>query len=262
MSEIIEMSNAEYHAESLHLSSSSLKLLLTDLEKFYNEKILRIKQPEKDSPHFAEGSFLHSLILEPESVANEYAFFEGWRKQGADWEAFKEANKGKTLLSKPQTKKVEQLFSYYQANQMAKDLLVGCEVEKSLFCELEGIKVKVRADAINAEKGYIVDVKTTSFDLDSAAFKATCDRFHYQLSAALYLKCFEQHYGREFDFYFIVVGKEDRGCKVYRLSKDSRDTGNMQIAKAIKIYKTCLEKNIWTIESKYASIEQEEIEEV
>lgn len=259
---LIDITNQEYHSEIEHLSSSSLKLLITDLNKFYQEKILKIKPPTVESPHFSEGSYLHSLILEPHKVHEEYAFFDGWRKSGKEWIEFKEASAGKTILSKPQAKKVQSLYAHYIKNDLAKELVAGCEYEKSLFTEISGIKIKVRADGINLEKGYIIDVKTTSFDLDKDSFKATCDRFHYQLSAALYLKAFEDFYKKEFDFYFIVVGKEEKGCKVYKLSKDSRTVGDMQIAKAIKIFKACSAKNDWTGDSLTDNIEQKEIDEV
>jgi hypothetical protein len=64
------------------------------------------------------------------------------------------------------------------------------------------------------------------------------------------------------DFYFVVVGKTDPQCKVFKLSKDSRDTGMQQVTSAIKIYKTCLEKNDWTIPTTNAVLDQEEVEEV
>ena len=45
--EVKDITNEEYHAEVEHLSSSTLKLLITDLNKFYQEKILKIKDQDK-----------------------------------------------------------------------------------------------------------------------------------------------------------------------------------------------------------------------
>ena len=41
------LSNKKYHEEQKHLSSSNLKLLLKDSQKFYKEKILGEREPIK-----------------------------------------------------------------------------------------------------------------------------------------------------------------------------------------------------------------------
>ena len=92
-----DLSNNDYHAEKTHLSSSNLKTLLKDTEKFYQEKILGNKKQEQKNS-FDEGNYAHSLILEPELIPDEYAFFPNFRKSGKDWETFKSANSDKIIL--------------------------------------------------------------------------------------------------------------------------------------------------------------------
>jgi len=81
------LSNEDYHAEKEHLSSSNLKMLLKDTQKFYKEKILGEKEPLKGA-FLDEGNYAHTLILEPHMVEKEYEFFPGNRKAGKDWKAF------------------------------------------------------------------------------------------------------------------------------------------------------------------------------
>lgn len=80
---IVECTNEEYHGEKNHLSSSNFKMLLNDPEEFYKHKILG--EPKEISNRtqaaFDEGSYAHSLILEPHMIEQEYVFFDGWRKQ-------------------------------------------------------------------------------------------------------------------------------------------------------------------------------------
>ncbi len=250
------ISNEDYHSEKHHLSSSKLKYLLTDLDKFHKEVVLGIKEEKAENTNFTEGSYVHSLILEPDKM-DEYAFFDGWTKRGAEWVAFKEANVGKAILSKPQKVRCEKWHKAYTQNQAAVDLVTGIKAEVSLFTELEGVGVKVRCDGLNLEKGYILDVKTTSFPTDVDSFKLTADQFYYPLSAALYLRCFEEQFKIPLDFYFIVVGKTDNNCEVYKLSKETRFKGNMQVSEALKIYKHCMETNNWTKPEKRGSIDSE-----
>lgn len=240
------VTNREYHADKTYFSSSSLKLLITDLEKFYQEKILGIKPEEEEKSVFSEGSYVHSLILEPEKIAQEYALFDGWRKQGKEFEAFKEANAGKIILSKPQQHRCEGWANAIKRRREAMELLKGGAAEYTLCSTLMDIPVKIRCDYINVDKGYIADIKTTGQAADVDVFKQTVRDFYYHLSAALYCEVAEQVHQKPFDFYFIVVSKPENVCDVYKLSKASRSTGHSFLIHAIKKYKQCMETGIWS----------------
>jgi exodeoxyribonuclease VIII len=151
----------------------------------------------------------------------------------------------RTIISKPQQKRVENWVKGYRKNETAVKLVDPCESELSLFGELEGVKIKVRADSLNVEGGYIGDVKTTAYDTDVDSFKQTVEDFGYDLSACLYAEMFEKHYGKKFDFYFIVLGKKDCSCEVFKLSEESRKKGRGQIKKALALYKKCLKSGVW-----------------
>ena len=242
-----QLSNDQYHGEKEHLSSSNLKLLLKDVEKFYDEKILG-NRVVKDIPAFAEGSLVHGMILEPHLIDEEFVMFDGFRKAGKVWQNFKNAEvagKNRTILSKPAWKRCEALVAAYRQNKTAVKMVNSCDKELSLFMNIDGIPLKVRADCINIEEGYIADVKTTSFDTDVESFKYTMKDFGYALSAALYCQLFEAHFGKPFQFYFIVLGKKDRSCEVYKTSKETRAQGDREVRKALKIYKECKKTEIW-----------------
>ena len=258
-----DLSNNDYHSEKLHLSSSNLKLLLKDPMKFYDEKILGNRKNESKAV-FDEGNYAHSLILEPHTIDDEYAFFSGFRKSGKDWQNFKAQHEGKILLSKPQKHRVEKWVASYESLPVATNLISGCDAEYSLFGKLMDVPVKVRADAINIEKGYIADVKTTSYDTDVDSFKYVVDSLRYDLSASLYCQMFEQHYEKPFDFYFIVLGKKDGQCQVYKASEQTLEKGRRDVFKALKFFKE-FKKNNWQIEEKNDIIEEDteyEIQEI
>lgn len=247
---IKDLPNDAYHADLTHLSSSTLKLLLTDLNKFYEERILKLPRDNKSSDVFDFGSLLHCMVLEPELLEKDFITYSGWVRRGAEYQQFKEDNPGKIIIAKPQMKKAEALFETYQKNETAVNLIKGIEPEISLFSSIDDVPIKVRADGLNRERRYIVDLKTTGFGLDCDSFKVTMERFHYHLSASLYLKAFEQELGVPLTFYFIVLGKSDVGCKVYKFSDKSRQLGNSQLVKAIEIYKQCISTGDWTGQTK------------
>jgi hypothetical protein len=224
-------------------------MLLKDPAKFYDEKVLGNRKPIATSTQniFAEGSLAHSMILEPHLVDEEFKIFPGFRKQGKEWEAFMDdpANAKYTILSRAQKARVSKWVEAYNKLPAAVNLIKDGFAEKTLFGDLKGVPVKVRADYINIEQGFVADVKTTAGPTDVDGFKDTVAGFSYDLSAALYTLMFEQHYGKPFDFYFIVLGKRDFSCEVYKLSEESMAKGREQVRIALGVYKKCIESGIW-----------------
>jgi hypothetical protein len=244
------LTNIEYHSEKLHLSSSNLKMLLENPAKFYQEKMLGNKPEEAPKPHYILGSFVHTLVLEPELVAKEYAFFEGWRKAGKDYQEFLLANPGKTVISKPQRNVGENLARATQSNKHLPGLLQGGVAELSLASHILDVPVKMRADYINKDRAFILDLKTTAQPTDVDIFRTTVKEFSYDLSAALYCQIAAQVYGKVFDFYWAVISKDDLGCAVYKASSATLSKGAGDVLGAIVKYKKCVKSGIWDLNSK------------
>lgn len=257
-----KVSNSDYHADQTYLSSSNLKLLLKDPAQFYDEKILGNRKSSTGS-HFDEGSLTHSLILEPEQVATEYAFYHGMRKQGTDYENFALANRGKTVISRAQKIRVDNYIDAYNKRPAALNLIQGGEPEHTVCQNISDVPVKVRCDYINIEKGYIVDVKTTSFPADVDSFRLTIDQWGYDLSCALYTAVVSQFYGKPFDFYFLVIDKKLLTCEVYKASQKTLNKGLAQVSQALSLYKKCKESGIWLKEQAPTIVSKDyEIQEV
>lgn len=245
---INHVGNAEYHADNEYLSSSNYKLLLEDPEKFHKEKILGIKEPQKESSSFTEGSLTHSVILEPHLVSKEYAFFPGLRKSGPEFATFAEQNKHKTIISAPQRIRVDNYKKAYLKNPAAVELVKGGFAEQTLCVELNGIKTKTRCDYINVDAGYILDVKTSAYPVDVDSFRNTIKMWSYDLSAALYTKVASEFYNKDFKFYFICISKTDLVCEVFKASDATLEKGMQKILQATKIYKQCMSTGIWKSE--------------
>lgn len=241
---INNVSNQEYHSDSEYLSSSDLKLILKSPAQFYKEKILGERE-RKELAAFDEGSYVHSLILEPEKVAEEYAFFDGFVKRGADFEQFKALAGNKTIISRPQKVRCKFLFDAYRRLPYAVHLITGGESEHSICQEIDGVKLKVRLDYFNLERGYIVDVKTSAFGVDRDSFLVTIQNFQYDLSAALYMMVTEHYYKKPFDFYFLALSKKDQNCEVFKVSERTKLLGKQKIKEALDLYKHCKATGIW-----------------
>lgn len=245
-----ECNNVEYHSDKSWLSSSSFKKVRKDSQKYYNEEILQLEQKREEvKDYLTEGSLTHSLILEPHLVAHEYAKFEGLRRTGSEWEVFKNLpeNKNKVILTKNMWAKSHAYFRAYKENTEAVELINEGGLSEHTVCQMfNDIPTKVRADRINIEKGFIVDVKTSSFGVTRDEAEHTVRHWEYELSAALYCAVFEQFYNKPFDFFWIFISKTELECRVYKMKDTTRLKGIKMYKEGLEIYKKCVETGDWT----------------
>lgn len=238
---INKCSNSQYHSDKTRLSSSDFKLILKSPEEFKN------KVPDtEDKPYFVEGSYVHTLILEPHLIDVEYAIYEGNYRRGKAFDEFKTANPGKDIITQAQVDRCLQYHQQYLDLAGRAHLIKGGESEHTIAGNYANIPVKVRCDYINIDQGYIVDVKTSSFPVDHLGFSETVEKYRYDLSAALYLEITEAYYKKKFDFYFLCIGKRDGQAHLYKLSDWSREVGKASLDKAALIYKNCLTTGNWS----------------
>jgi hypothetical protein len=241
------VSNSQYHGDLQYLSSSNLKTLLKSPEQFYKERILGIRENKKIDA-FDLGSYVHCAILEPHLLTEEFAIWSGWRKAGQEFEAFKEAAGGKTILSAPQKFKCDNYVKAFNRLGIAREMVSGGFPEHTVCTNILDVPIKSRFDYINVEKGYIFDVKTTSQPSGLDIFRRTVDEYGYGLSAALYCQAAYDTYGKIFDFYFGVISKSDEECHVYKASSDLLSRGTANVTKALVLYKKCMASGVWVLD--------------
>ena len=233
---MIEMTNEEYHSNLTHLSSSALKLLYKDTDKFYQQYVLG-NWENKKSGALELGTATHTAILEPHLFDSSVAVFSGNRRSGKAWDEFMLQNPKKTLLTLPEKEKLDALIAAYNNSETAKSLIAGCKYEHTIMTDLYDIPSKCRCDGINIDKKYIVDVKTTGYDSSTETFRDTVEDLCYDLSAEFYRRIAQKQFGHDFDFYFIVLSKSDFKCRVFKTSKATFLNGHHKIMSAIDTYK-------------------------
>jgi len=243
---LLNSDDITYHSNRTHISSSNIKQLLKSPEQFYTEWVLGQKPPEKENPNFSEGKMVHSLILEPEKMS-QYAIYPGLRKAGAAFEAFEAANPHKTILSAAQVRRCEELYKAYAKMPVATVMLRNGFAEHTMLANILDVPIKTRADFINIDAGYIVDVKTTAAPTDIDVFRATVTQYSYELSAALYCEAARENYGKLFDFYWLVLSKQDGQCAIYKASSDTLSLGAAMYTQGLVLYKKCLKSGIWSL---------------
>lgn len=244
-----DCTNEQYHADRKYLSSSVLKTVLESLDKYHNDYILGLKAPTASSTqsNFDVGTLVHSMILEPHTVATDFNYYTGFRKAGKEFDAYMAAlnNPKLPIISVNQRKVADDMFEAFLHNRTAVELIKDGLSELTICGTLHGVPIKVRMDRINVEKGYIVDVKTTGYGSDKESFIATCENFKYPLSGALYTAMVEQYYGKKFDFYYLVLSKRDKTCDLYKTSTQTMALGRQKVKQACEKYLTAKATNMW-----------------
>lgn len=256
------ISNADYHKQldpdEHFYSSSQLKTILDDPETFKKKYITRELEANESIPAFDIGTYFHTAILEPHLLQEECAIFRGKVRRGKVWEEFKAENEGKAIITEKEYELAKNLIVATQKSEIAMDLHKGGQAEVSLGIEvltdgkdifimtnkksmykldvkegwqihsnapmdgLTSVRLKVRCDYINAKKGYIADLKSTTGNAkDVHKTRNKISSYQYDLSAAVYIDLFNARFiagekpHRLTTFWWVFASKDYSNCQAY-----------------------------------------------
>lgn len=227
------ISNKDYHGDRTFLSSSGLKLLLADEYEFRRKHIFGHWEEEENAA-FAFGTYLHTLILEPQLAATTTAVYMGKARYGRDYVEFCAKNKHKTVVTVAECTLANRMLKNYNAMPIAKSLISQGRCEETFCAEINGVPLKVRFDAIG--EGYGLDVKTTSSPIDAKNMTQTIEKYDYALSAALYMDVATAAGSVVSDFYFLFANKKSAQLVLIKAGPDILDRGRQQYLAALEKY--------------------------
>jgi hypothetical protein len=291
---LTDLSSEDYHGMEGTYSSSQLKTMLEDPEIFYKKYI--VKETERgEIPAFSIGTFFHTAVLEPHLVDKECTVYTGAVRRGKDWEAFKEENKGKTIITKTEKATVEKLVAAVKDSPISMEFLKNSVAEISTFVEVYvlggevfgfrddvcyalvsdgwcptsldfeeedikefGVKIvlKVRADALDKERGIIADLKSTTGNAkDEREMKQKVASLNYDLSATFYLDIFTLSSGITFDTWVWIFASKDYGnARSYVAGEKNKMIERAKWKKAVVLIAKYIE-NGWEFTDELGEIE-------
>lgn len=146
-----------------------------------------VEVPREDTVRFALGRGAHTAILEPDRFPLDYAVFDGERRAGKAWDAFKEAHASRTILKAEEYAKCLAMRDAVRRHPVAAPYLERGRAEVSLTWTdpATGLPCKGRLDWESISKRAIVDIKTTS-TVDARRFGALAARMGYHCQLAFY----------------------------------------------------------------------------
>ena len=209
------------------LSNSDIKQLLRNPEKF--------QQPWGDSSNFLHGKYVHVSILEPEKVKDFKIIDSSTRST----KKYKEESGGVMCLLENEMEHLNFLVDRLKKNDVSRGLLIEGE---DIEYEVPGIKKlgsqwwKGKADVINRDRNFIIDIKTTA---DINKFKWNAKNYNYDSQAYIYSTIFGM------DFLFVVIDKNTAEVRLFECDDSFIQGGALKVELAEQAYeKWILPENV------------------
>lgn len=200
------------HKDYLKLPGLSASFLKACLKSAYDGyKFLH--EPKETTKAMEFGTAVHTFLLEPHLFSEQYAVsekFDRRTKVGKEgFEAFQQANVGKTIIDEEDAVKLQRIVANAKAIPQIQEALAGFDKEKTFEFSFVDQPFKARLDLVDPEGMIIIDVKTTK-DASATEFAKTMMNLDYDMQLAIY----SQATGRKGNVRCYVIAVETDTCEV------------------------------------------------
>ena len=199
-------------------SNSDISTLLTNP--------LALGAEQKPNINFLIGGYFHTAILEPDKL-KKYRIIESSTR---NTKLYKEISGGEMCLLQHEVDKLELMIDTMVSNDACNDLINGIDVEyeKPGIKEIEGLLWKGKADIVNHDEKYVVDLKTTS---NLHNFRNSAYKYNYDSQAYIYRKLFG------YDLIFLAIDKATRQIGIFDCSDKFYNSGKEKVKQAVEQWK-------------------------
>lgn len=145
----------------------------------------RRKHGRPDGDTLRMGRTAHTALLEPTRFRDMYAVWEGARRAGQEWQAFKVEHAGRTVVTRAQLDQALEIAAAVRRHPVASRLLQQGRPEVSIVWthDRTGLLCKVRLDWLTDDP--FVELKTCR-DPAPGPFAAQFVRLGYHLQTSMY----------------------------------------------------------------------------
>lgn len=247
-----DMGIEEYHSGAPGVSSSRLKHMLVSPANYQ----LKLNRPVLENDILRIGHMLHTTVLEPHLVDQQFAIWTGGRRQGSDWDLFKVDNIGKTIITTDQRSCTDGMSDAlyklddfpFEAWLHGVGTIPSAIKERSLFWidEETGIECRARPDAMTLHNSPLAgDVKSTR-SANREHFIRDIFNIHYDMQAAHYVAGIKAVYGLDANFVFFAVEKEaPYVARSFIMTPEALALGEKHRRYCLRMLKKCTDEGIW-----------------
>lgn len=200
------------------LSNSDIGTLLNDPKQF--------GVPREDTKAMLEGRYFHTLMLEPEKIAD----FPIVNASTRNTVVYKEAvahYQQPMLLLQSEAQDLIAMSQTMKGNMDICDMIYrkGSLYEEPAIGEIQGRMFKGKADIVHSD--LLVDIKTTS---DINDFKYSARKYNYDSQAYIY----QQLFGRPLAF--VAIDKKTHTMGIFNVSEQFVSYGEEKVRRALEVY--------------------------
>ncbi len=251
--------NAEYHADTSHISKSGLDLI-AKAPALYFDKYLATDRERTTTPTLEMGTMVHLLALEPHRFDHEYLIQPNLDRRTtagkAAYAQFERMAESKKIISEQEYRTGIAARDAIMKHPAARELMLKfAGVNETTFTWVDmytGAPCKCRPDRYLNDARAVLDVKTTQ-DASPIGFKKSLYKFRYHVQGAFYSDGVEAATGEGItDFIFIAVETERPYLVgVYRLNAEQLAEGRTLYRRDLETYMQCVRTGIWPGYSNY-----------
>jgi exodeoxyribonuclease VIII len=245
----------EYLRKKDHISASDIKNFLKSPKYYYWNKYL--KTEKEDGRHFAIGSAIHELILEPQLFLSNYIVMPKVDRRTKDgklqYEQFMIEAQGKMMLDSDEMVMITEMVKNATDNKTFMALLENSHRELSAYLvdEKTGLKLKVRPDILPQTKSTIIDIKSC-IDSSPKKFKGDVYSYGYSLSAAYYCDLLKRE-----NYVFAAIEKsQPYQTSLYALSDEMMEYGRQQYRMGLDLLKWSYDNNFWADHNEFEILKE------
>jgi exodeoxyribonuclease VIII len=242
------ISNEDYHAAS-GISRSKLLLMDKSPYHFWYEVYSGVAEKKDPSPSMNVGSAFHTLLLEPELFAQEFAVAPKMDRRTTagkeQYNKFMELSEGKIVLTDDQYAKASVMANHIKQHEIVTTLLDDSVFEQSIFWtdKETGIQFKSRPDIWSSKM--VVDLKTTA-DASIHGFTRSALNYGYYLQAGMAFEACKA-IGKPFEMFVILAAEKEAPYvpAVLIMDQEALKFGIAQFHSYKTRLKICLDSNKW-----------------
>jgi exodeoxyribonuclease VIII len=222
---------------------TSLKVI-ADSPKHYK---YALDHPREDTAALAIGRYVHAAVLQPETIADDFAIWTEGDRRGNKWKDFAEQNAGRTIFKQSEIDEMIPLIEAMRA-VVAPFLTPTAQVEQVIEWTdpKTGIRCKARPDIYDPASRALVDLKTTR-SIDIRRFGHDVCRFGYHGQFAHYNAGITHALGWE-PVQHLLIGIEKEpphDVGVFPLDADTRRVGVELVESLLDRLAECRASNAW-----------------
>ena len=208
----------------------------------------QLTAPRVDTPAFALGRAVHTLVFEPALFESEYAIWDGGTRRGKEWADFQEFHEGKTILCEKDVDTCYEMADAVGMHPLVDQYLSGGIFERVIEWtdSATGLPCKAKPDWIIPDRKILLDLKTTR-SINARRFGAEAARFGYHCQMAHYrngIKAAQGWYAER--VLLVAVEKEaPHDVAVFELGFEDMQAGEDEVAELLRAVRFCTDKGQW-----------------